>query len=96
LRDDRSVARANLDGLEGILDELRRIPELVEVNPGVFYVKRKPFLHFHVSATTRAADVKNGADWGDRIALPVGALSKSTTTKFVREVKRRLAITLAA
>ena len=89
------MARANLDGLEPILDELRVIPELVEVNPGVFYVRRKPFLHFHVSSTARAADVKNGPDWGDRIALPVGPLSKSATTKFVGEVKRRLATTLA-
>jgi hypothetical protein len=88
------MARARLDGLDGILDRLRELPELVEVKPGVFYVRRKPFLHFHTSATARAADVKEGADWGERIQLPTGPVSKTTTTKFLREVKRRLAITV--
>jgi hypothetical protein len=88
------VARARLDGLEGILVGLRRLPALDEVKPGVFYVRRKPFLHFHTSATARAADVKEGSDWGDRIALPTGPVSKATSAEFLREVKRRLAVTL--
>lgn len=87
------MARARLDGLDGILEGLRRLPELVEVTPGVFYLQRKPFLHFHTSATTRAADVKAGADWGERIHLPTGPVSKAATTKFLREVRRRLAVT---
>jgi hypothetical protein len=88
------VARARLDGLDGILEGLRGFPDLDEVNPGVFYVRRKPFLHFHTSATARAANVKEGADWGNRIDLPSGPVSKTATAGFLREVKRRLAVTL--
>ena len=88
------MVRARLDGLDPILEGLRQLPELVEVNPGVFYVKRKPFLHFHTSATTRAADVKEGGDWGERIDLPTGPVSKTASAKFLREVKRRLAVTI--
>jgi hypothetical protein len=88
------VARARLDGLDAILTGLRALPDLVEVNPGVFYVRRKPFLHFHTSSTARAADVKEGADWGERIQLPTGPVSKTASAKFLREVKRRLAVTV--
>jgi hypothetical protein len=90
----RSVVRARLDGLEGILEGLRRLPELDEVKPGVFYVRRTPFLHFHTSSTARAADVREGDGWGERIPLPTGPVSKTATTKFIREVRRRLAVTI--
>jgi hypothetical protein len=88
------VARARLDGLDPILEGLRALPGLVEVKPGVFYVKRKPFLHFHTSAAARAADVKEGADWGERMELPIGPVSKTACATFLREVKRRLAVTI--
>jgi hypothetical protein len=35
-------------------------------------------------------------DWGTSIELPLGAVSKTVNAKFVREVERRLANTLAA
>ena len=90
------MARVSTDEVRDILDGLRRLPELNEVKPAVFYVKRKPFLHFHESATSRAADVRDGKDWGERIELPTGNVSKSASAKFLREVKRRLDATLAA
>jgi hypothetical protein len=93
-RDPSPVARARPEELAPILDELRRIPELDEVKPGVFYVKRRAFLHFHESATSRAADVRDGEDWGERIDLPLGHVSKAASAKFVREVRKRLAATV--
>jgi hypothetical protein len=95
-RDDLRVARVNVDEVGDILEGLRRLPELDEVKPAVFYVKRKPFLHFHESATIRGVDVRDGKDWGERIELPIGPISKTTSSKFLREVKRRLQTTLAA
>jgi hypothetical protein len=90
------MRRARLDELADILEGLRGLPELVEVRPGVFYVKRKPFLHFHESTTARLADVRDGDDWGERIELPLGRVPKSASTKFLREVRKRLASTLAS
>jgi hypothetical protein len=86
----------NVDEVGDILEGLRQLPELDEVKPAVFYVKRKPFLHFHESPIARAADVRNGSDWGERIELPLGPVPKTATTKFLREVKRRLHTTLDA
>lgn len=85
-----------MDEVRDILEGLRQLPELDEVKPAVFYVKRKPFLHFHESTTTRRVDVRDGEDWGERIELPAGRVSKIASTKFRREVKKRLKTTLSA
>ena len=66
------MARVRVDEVEDILEGLRQLPELTEVKPAVFYVKRTPFLHFHESPLARAADVRDGTDWGERIDLPLG------------------------
>ena len=39
-----------LDDLESVFAELRTWPGVVEPKPGVFYVRREPFLHFHLHA----------------------------------------------
>jgi hypothetical protein len=91
------VARTQrLHELASVLEGLRRLPELDEVKPGVFYVKRRAFLHFHESATERHADVRNGKDWGDPIELPLGTVSKTASARFLREVRKRLEATVSA
>ena len=53
-----------LDDLSDLLADLRRWPDVVERSPGVFYVRRRPFLHFHLLAGgRRRADVKGRSDW---------------------------------
>jgi len=89
------MARARLDELGDILGGLRGMSELVEVTPAVFYVKRKPFLHFHESATSRGVDVRDGKEWGERIELSLGVVSKTESARFLREVRKRLQNTLA-
>jgi hypothetical protein len=37
-----------LDDLAGLLAELRTWAWVIEQKPNVFYVRREPFLHFHV------------------------------------------------
>jgi hypothetical protein len=53
-----------LDDLADLLDEVRSWTGVVEKKPGVFYVRREPFLHFHlVEGKPRRADVKGRAGW---------------------------------
>ena len=55
---------AMLDDLAGLLAEVRAWAGVVEKSPGVFYLKRQPFLHFHLfEGERRRADVKDRAHW---------------------------------
>jgi hypothetical protein len=60
----------SLRDLAGCLDQVRGWPDVREPRPGVFYVKRTAFLHFHVGADgARWADVRDGATWREGIAI---------------------------
>ena len=84
-----------LADLEPILDEIRGWPGIREPRPGVFYVKRTPFLHFHVNAGGRRwADARLGATWGPEIDVSEPA-SRATGQRFLREVRRRYRATAA-
>jgi len=53
-----------LDDLAELFAEIRDWPGVIEKAPGVFYVGRKPFLHFHRQADgRRRADVKGAGGW---------------------------------
>ena len=54
----RHATLADLEGLDALLAELRRIGVLTERTPGSFYVKSRAFLHFHVDGDDVYADVK--------------------------------------
>jgi hypothetical protein len=55
---------ALLDDIVDVLAELRGWAGVVERTPGVFYVHREPFLHFHLAADgRRRADVKGRVGW---------------------------------
>ena len=79
-----------LDDLADVLAAVRRWPRVVERSPGVFYVGRTPFLHFHALRTGRVADARDGRDWGERIALdpPLGPARRRALR---RELQRRQA-----
>src|SRR5262245_44876316 len=80
---------ARLADLRATLDEIRSWPSIREASPGVFYVKRIPFLHFHVNREGRRwADARLGADWGPEIEIPENA-SATAQRRFLREVRRR-------
>ena len=84
---------ASLGDLRECLDEIRSWPEIREPNPGVFYVKRIPFLHFHVDKHGRRwADIRDGNDWGSEVDVPFDA-SPSARRRFLREARRRHAAT---
>jgi hypothetical protein len=54
-----------LDDLTDLLDEIRSWTGVIEKKPGVFYVRREPFLHFHlVEGGRRRADVQGTSRLG--------------------------------
>ena len=52
-----------LAGFEGLLNQLRAVPGLIEKRPGVFYRKSKAFLHFHEDPEGLFADWRPGEEW---------------------------------
>ena len=53
-----------LDDLAGLLAEVRTWAGVTEKRPAVFYLRRQPFLHFHlVEGGRRRADVKTETGW---------------------------------
>jgi hypothetical protein len=84
-----------LADLREVLDEIRGWPAIREASPGVFYVKRMPFLHFHVDKEGRRwADARLGADWGPEIDVPEPAPA-AAQRRFLSEVRRRYTATAA-
>ena len=70
--------------ISSLLGRLRRLPNIVERRPGVFYVRGKAFLHFHEDPAGIFADIKVGDDW-KRFAIK-GAHSR---TEFLKLAARR-------
>ena len=55
------MARINADTLvrlTPLCERLRGVPGLMEIKPGIFYVKRIPMLHFHERDSDIVADLK--------------------------------------
>lgn len=53
-----------LDDLVDLLAEVRTWTWVTEKRPNVFYVRRQPFLHFHLlEGGRRRADVKGKTGW---------------------------------
>jgi len=78
----------NLADLKDCLAAIRRWPGIVEPKPGIFYLGRTAFLHFHLKDGVRTADVRAGKNWGSGIDIPIGA-SAGARKRFLSEVKRR-------
>jgi hypothetical protein len=77
-----------LDDLAEVLALVRTWADVVEKKPGVFYVRREPFLHFHLLAgSRRRADVKTRAGW-EQFDLP-RPTSSARRRAFLREVAAR-------
>jgi hypothetical protein len=59
-----------LDDLTGVLTRVRSWNGVTEKSPAVFYLRRQPFLHFHlVDGTRRRADIKTATGWA-QVELP--------------------------
>lgn len=77
-----------LDDLADLLTEVRTWAGVIEKNPNVFYVRRQPFLHFHlVEGGRRRADVKGRSSWL-QFYLP-RPISTTRRRAFLRELRIR-------
>ena len=82
-----------LDDLADLFAEIRDWPGVIQKAPGVFYVGRQPFLHFHRQADGgRRADVK-GADGWVPFELP-HPISVGRRRAFLRGLRRHHGRTL--
>ena len=81
--DDAALAR-----LLPLLRQLRALPGLREMKPGIFYLKGSAFVHFHEEAGALIADLKRARGGGfDR--YPVDA--PPGQRKLIDDAKRRVA-----
>lgn len=79
---------ALLDDVAGVLAEVRTWAGVVEKKGGIFYVRRQPFLHFHlVEGGRRRADVKGRTAWV-QLDLP-RPVSAARRRAFLRELRIR-------
>lgn len=77
-----------LDDLADVLAELRGWAGVIEKTPGVFYVRRQPFLHFHLGESgRRQADIKGRAGWA-RLEL-LRPASATTRRAFLGKLRIR-------
>lgn len=77
-----------LDDLADLLAEVRTWTGVIEKKPNVFYVRRQPFLHFHlVEGGRRRADVKGRTSWV-QFELP-RPISTTRRRAFRRELRTR-------
>ena len=77
-----------LKSFEPALEKIRELENIVEPKPGIFYIKRNPFLHFHEKEEKIWADIKDGKNWGEPIIIPE-KVTRKFITSFVKEVHRR-------
>jgi hypothetical protein len=78
-----------LEDLADLLAELRTWTGVVEKKPNVFYVRREPFLHFHlVDGGRRRADIKGGQAGWTQLDLP-RPLSAARRRAFLRDLRMR-------
>jgi hypothetical protein len=79
---------ALLDDLAGVLAQVRTWPDVTETSLAVFYLRRQPFLHFHlVDGKRRRADIKTEAGWR-QIDLP-RPISPTRRRAFLSALRRQ-------
>ena len=77
-----------LDDVADLIAEVRAWPGVVEKSPAVLYVRRQPFLHFHLfEGIRRRADIRAAAGWIQiELSRPLAA---ATRRRLRTELRRR-------
>ena len=77
---------AGLADLADLLAEVRRWAGVVEKSPAVFYVRRQPFLHFHLAKDgRRRGDIKGSDGWlSFDLTRPVSARKRTAFARALR------------
>jgi hypothetical protein len=75
-----------LDDLGDLLAEVRGWAGVKEHSPGVFYVRREPFLHFHLlKGGRRRGDIKGSRGW---VSLDLPRPISATRRQMLRRALR--------
>ncbi len=69
----KHATQQTIKGLEPVLQQISRLPGLVEKKPGVYYLKSKAFLHFHEHGEEIFADVRLHPPEFDRLPATTAA-----------------------
>jgi hypothetical protein len=75
------IDMGRLDDLEDVLNTVRSWDGVEEKGAGTFYLKRKPYLHFHVGRDSRRADIRCLRGWV-QVDLPE-PVSPATKRRFL-------------
>ena len=75
-----------LDDLGDVLAAVRTWAGVVETKPGVFYLRREPFLHFHwLRGGHRRGDIKGRTDWTQLdLPRPLSAVRRRALVRALR------------
>jgi hypothetical protein len=84
------VRPKDLSDLADVLDAVRLWPHVSERSPGVFWIRRTPFLHFHVKGDDRRAHAKRGTTWAAEMPVPFG-IGRRAKAAFLGELRDRYA-----
>jgi hypothetical protein len=68
------ASRRSLEALQGMLSDIRRLPDLVVKKTGTFYLKGQAFLHFHEDPQGLVADAK--VDGPEFVRFPVNSAAQ--------------------
>jgi len=79
-----------LRDLRDVLADLRTWADVVEKKPGVFYLCRQPFLHFHLlTGNRRRADIKGQTAWTQLdLPRPISAIRRQALLEHLRHAYR--------
>src|SRR5204863_9247990 len=78
----------DLRDLRDALARIRTLPGLTERAPGVFWLRRTPFMHFHTTRPPRRVNAKNGRGWiADIVLMDWSTISQPS--EFVLEIRAR-------
>ena len=79
-----------LTDLNEVLAAVRTWPGVIEKHPAVFYLRREPFLHFHLlPGPRRRADVKGERGWFQLELAPT--MTERARRALRRQLRRRYA-----
>jgi hypothetical protein len=75
-----------LDDLADVLAEVRTWMGVIEKRPGVFYLRREPFLHFHwLRGDHRRGDIKGRTGWTEHdLPRPLPAARRRALLRALR------------
>ena len=83
----RHARAEDLEVIESMLEQLRRVPGITEKSPGIFYRGSKAFLHFHADGDDTYADVKLTTDEFERTRVTTKAEQRALVASVKRVLK---------